>query len=275
MRVFPASPHALMTSFWRNRQLIGALIKRDVIGRYRGSILGVIWSFANPLFLLGVYTFVFAVVFKARWSGHDSAVGNKAEFALVLFSGLMVFNVFAECVNRAPALIISNVNYVKKVVFPLEILPWVTMGSALFHGAVSLLVWLIFDFIAFGLPGPWSFALPLVVLPLMLVTMGISWLLASLGTYLRDMIQMISLVTTALMFLSPIFYPMTSVPEIYRPYFMANPLTLTVVQVRDVLVWNKAPDWSLLAYATLITIAFAWLGFLVFQKTRKGFADVV
>ena len=273
MPVFPISPTSFMNSFWRNRQLINALIRRDIVGRYRGSMLGVVWSFANPLFMLGVYTFVFAVVFKARWGG--SASLGKAEYALVLFSGLMVFNVFAECVNKAPGLIISNVNYVKKVVFPLEILPWVTMGSALFHGFVSLLVWLIFDFVAFGCPGVWSLSLPIVVLPLMFFTMGISWLLASLGTYFRDMVQIIGLITTALMFLSPIFYPITSIPESYRPYFQANPLTMTVEQVREVLIWNKGPDWSLLVQATLISLAFAWVGFIVFQKTRKGFADVL
>ncbi|MFC4764051.1 ABC transporter permease [Dyella koreensis] len=273
MRTFSASPIELIGSFWRRRELIGDLIKRDVVGRYRGSLMGIVWSFINPLFMLAVYTFVFAVIFKARWGGNVS--GGNLEFALVLFAGLMVFNVFAECVNKSPGLIISNANYVKKVIFPLEILPWVTMGSALFHGAVSLLVWLLFYTISFGIPGAWSLLLPVVVLPLLLFTLGLSWILASIGTYLRDMLQFIGLITTALMFLSPIFYPITSLPERYRLIFMLNPLTITIEQVRGVLIWNKEPDWAWTLGGILVAALFAWLGFFLFQKTRRGFADVL
>ena len=140
MRHFSASPIEMFANLWRNRELIKASAKREVLGRYRGSFLGVLWSFFNPLFMLAVYTFVFSVVFQARWGGGS---GSKTEFALVLFAGLLVFNLFAECINRAPGLILSNTNYVKKVVFPLEILPFVALLSALFHTLISLGVWLI------------------------------------------------------------------------------------------------------------------------------------
>jgi ABC-type polysaccharide/polyol phosphate export permease len=135
MRDFPATPIEMVASIWRNRSLIHAFAKREVLGRYRGSALGLLWSFFNPLLMLTVYTFVFSVVFNARWGGGSS---SKVEFALVLFAGLIVFNLFAECIGRAPSLIISNPNYVKKVVFPLEILPFVALLAASYHALLSL-----------------------------------------------------------------------------------------------------------------------------------------
>lgn len=221
------SPRKLLASFWSNRRLIWQMSRREVIGRYRGSIMGLAWSFFNPVFMLAVYTFVFSVVFKARWNtGGDS----KTEFALVLFAGLIVFNLFTECVNRAPSLIISNVNYVKKVVFPLEILPWIALGSAMFHALVSLGVWLIAYLILFGVPHITVLLLPLVILPLLLFIMGLTWILASLGVYLRDVSQFIGIVTTVLMFLSPVFYPASSLPGKYRDLMLLNPLTPAIEQ---------------------------------------------
>ena len=149
MRDFSASPRELGASLWRNRSLIVASVKREVLGRYRGSVMGILWSFFNPLFMLAVYTFVFSVVFQARWGG---GTGSKTEFALVLFAGLMMFTLFAECTNRAPSLILSNVNYVKKVVFPLEILPAVALLSAMFHMLISLGVWFLAYGLFFGVP---------------------------------------------------------------------------------------------------------------------------
>lgn len=272
MQVHSAGPTAMLVNLWRYRQLIWASTKREVLGRYRGSALGLLWSFFNPVFMLLVYTFVFSVVFKARWSsGSDS----KAEFALVLFAGLMVFNLFSECINRAPGLILSNVNYVKKVVFPLEILPFVTLLSALFHMGVSLVVWLLAYVILIGPPHLTVLYLPLILLPLALLTMGLSWALASLGVYLRDVSQLIGVVTMSLMFLSPIFYPVTALPEAYRHLLYLNPLTTVIEQARAVLYFGAAPDFALLAVYLAATCLVAWLGFAWFQKTRKGFADVL
>ncbi len=272
MQNFSISPSEFIVSPWRHRNFILALVKREVIGRYRGSVLGLLWSFLNPVLMLAVYTFVFSVVFKARWS---AASESKTEFALVLFAGLMAFNLYAECVNRAPGLILSNVNYVKKVVFPLEILPWVAMGSALFHTLVSLAVWLIFYAIFFGAPHASALLLPVVFLPLVLFTVGLSWLLASLGVFLRDVAQVIGIITTTLMFLSPIFYPVSALPQKYQPWLLLNPLTPAIEQTRDVLVWGKAPDWSSYGIYLAAASGIAWLGFAWFQKTRKGFADVL
>jgi lipopolysaccharide transport system permease protein len=272
MQNFSISPREMVASLWRNRSLTKALIKREVLGRYRGSVFGILWSLLNPIFMLLVYTFVFSVVFKARWSGGSD---SKTEFALILFAGLMVFNLFAECVNRAPSLILANANYVKKVVFPLEVLPWVSMGSALFHVLVSLFVWLIFYSVLFGVPHPTVLLLPLIMLPLVLLIMGLSWFLASLGVYVRDVGQIIGLATTTLMFLSPIFYPVSSLPLEYQPLLLFNPLTPAIEQGRALLVWGKMPDWQIFFTYLSASLLIVWLGFAWFQKTRKGFADVL
>lgn len=272
MQQFSIKPQEMLASVWRNRGLISVLVERDVVGRYRGSFFGILWSFFNPLFMLGVYTFVFTVVFKARWAG---GTNSKTEFALLLFAGLIFFNLFAECVSRAPGLILSNANYVKKVLFPLEILPWTALGSALFHGLVSLGVWLLAYIAVFGIPHLTVMLLPITVLPLIMFTMGVTWFLASLGVYLRDVSQVVAIAVTILLFLSPIFYPVSSLPQQYRSLLMLNPLSPAIEQVRDILFWGKGIDWAFFPKYLLGSLTVAWLGFAWFQKTRRGFADVI
>lgn len=272
MRDFPATPVEMVCSLWRNRGLISELAKREVLGRYRGSALGLLWSFFTPLFMLAVYTFVFSEVFKARWS---SGGESKTEFALLLFAGLIVFNLFAECVNRSPGLILSNTNYVKKVIFPLEILPFVVLVSAAYHMLLSLAVWLVAYVIFFGVPHATILLLPLVILPFLLFIMGLSWAFASLGVFLRDVSQLIGVVVTILMFLSPIFYPASALSEAYRHIIYLNPLTPVIEMTRDILYWGKVPDFYMLTLYLLISSAIACLGFVWFQKTRKAFADVL
>jgi lipopolysaccharide transport system permease protein len=187
----------------------------------------------------------------------------------------MVFSFFAECINRAPSLIVGNVNYVKKVVFPLEILPWVAVGSALFHMVVSLLVWMGFYVLIFGPPPVTALLLPVVLLPLLLMVMGLSWLLASLGVYLRDVTQIVGILTSALMFLTPIFYPVAALPVALRQWLYLNPLTVAVEQTRAVLIWGQLPDWPTFAVFLGLGVIVACLGFAWFQKTRRGFADVL
>jgi lipopolysaccharide transport system permease protein len=273
MQNFSASPREMVASFWGHRQLIRNLVQREVLGRYKGSVLGIFWSLITPIFMLVVYTFVFSVVFKARWG--TGGGNSKTEFALVLFAGLMVFNLFAECISKAPGLILANTNYVKKVIFPLEILPWVSMGSALFHFSVSLCVWLLAYLLLFGLPHLHIFLLPLVLGPLVLFVMGLSWALASLGVYLRDVGQIIGMLITVLMFLTPIFYPASALPPAYQPLVFLNPLTAPIEMTRDLMYWGKLPSLNLLALYATGALGFALLGFTWFQKTRKGFADVL
>ena len=235
--------------------------------------MGLLWSFLNPVFMLTVYTIVFSTVFKARWTLEGDE--PKTQFAVILFVGMIVHGLLAEVLNRAPTLIISNINYVKKVVFPLEILPIISIGAALFHSMVSLFVLLI-AFVLFNGYLHWTgILIPLVLLPLVILTLGLAWILASLGVFLRDIGQTIGILTTVLMFMSPVFYPVTALPENYRPFIMANPLTFIIEQSRQVLIWGHLPDWYGLAIYTVCALAVAWVGYTWFQKTRKGFADVL
>ena len=269
----PTSLVDLAKSLWRSRQLIVQMTKREVVGRYKGSVMGMAWSFFTPVFMLIVYSFVFSVIFKSRWGvgGEES----KTLFAVMLFVGMIVHGLFAEVLNRAPGLILSNVNYVKKVVFPIELLPVIAMGAALFHSVISLGV-LLAAFALFNGYLHWTAVFtPLVLLPLVILTMGLAWLLASLGVFLRDVGQTIGIITTVLMFLSPVFYPVTALPEEFRPWLMANPLTFIIEQAREVLIWGRLPDWAGLGIYTLAATVVAWAGYAWFQKTRKGFADVL
>lgn len=196
-------------------------------------------------------------------------------FAIVLFIGMIVHGVFAEILNRAPSLITGNVNYVKKVVFPLEILPVVSACVALFHALASLVVWLLAYVVFIDVPH-WSVLLfPVVMLPLLLLALGIAWLLASLGVFIRDIGQAISIITMIMMFLSPVFFPVKSLPEEIQPLIMANPLTFIIEQARDVLIWGLLPDFSGLLGYMAVALIILWAGFAWFQKTRKGFSDVL
>ncbi|HBL45867.1 MAG TPA: sugar ABC transporter permease [Planctomycetaceae bacterium] len=262
----------MLKSLMINRRLIYQMAKREVIGRYRGSVLGLAWSFFNPLIMLVVYTFVFSFVFKSRWqTGSDS----KTEFALALFIGMIVHGLLAECVNRAPSLIVGNVNYVKKVIFPLEVLPWIAMGATLFHTLISLVVWGLF-FVLVNQTFYWTaLFLPLLFLPLILITMGLTWFLASFGVYLRDVGQITGVFTMVLLFMSPVFYPISNLPESIQPLMYANPLTFFIEQSRAVLMWGQFPNWGGLLISLLISMVVAWMGFAWFQKTRRGFADVL
>lgn len=244
-------------------------------GRYRGSFLGLLWSFINPVLMLSIYTFVFSVVFKVRLDQENGIYDDKFAFALLLFAGLIIFNLFSECLSRAPGLILANVNYVKKIIFPLEILPWVTLGSALFHAGISFLVLLVF-LLVIGHPIHWTLLfLPIIVFPLLLLIMGLSWLLASVGVFVRDIGQFIGLILTMLMFMSPIFYPASALPESVRDYLFLNPLTFIIEQTRGVVLYGQLPDWIGLAIYYVVAVLIAWTGLLWFEKTRKGFADVL
>ena len=263
----------MWASLWHNRQLLAQMTRREVVGRYRGSLVGLAWSFFNPVLMLIVYTLVFSGVFKARWGvgGEES----KADFAIVLFVGMIAHGFFAECVNRAPGLILSNANLVKKVVFPLELLPWIAACSALFHTAVSLLVLLLAQLIL-NHQLPWTVMLfPVVLIPLILLTLGFTWFLAATGVFLRDIGQATGIFTTVLMFLSPVFYPLSAVPREFQTLLQLNPLTFIIDSSRQVLIFGNFPAWSGIVLYLAASLAIAWAGFWWFQKTRKGFADVL
>lgn len=260
----------------RNRDLLYQLIRRDVVGRYRGSVLGILWSLVNPLLLLAVYSFVFMVVFKARWGSVPmSEDQHKTIFPIILFSGLMLHMMIAECLSRAPGIILQNENLVKKVIFPLELFPIVILGSALFHFLMNLLILLVAMFYFMGGVPLTALYLPFVMLPFCLLLLGLTWFLASLGVFVRDIGQVMQLVITLLMFLSPIFYPVSALPEFYQPFILLNPLTFIIEQMRGVLLWGKAPDWANLCFYSAAALATFAFGYAWFARTRKGFADVL
>ncbi|PWC40893.1 ABC transporter permease [Azospirillum sp. TSO35-2] len=272
MAGFGAGPFALFQTAWHHRSLILRLARREIDARYRGSVLGIVWAVLNPILMLAVYTFVFSVVFQARWG---TTGGSNTEFALLLFSGLILFNVLGESLNRAPGLMLENVSYIKKVVFPLEILPLVSLAVALFNAGIGFVILLVFHLATAGLPPPTALLLPLVLAPLCLTTLGLTWFFASAGVFLRDIRQVVTVGVTVLMFLSPIFYPMTAIPERFRAILHLNPMTVILEQSKDLLFWGRVPSPLSWGLATLAAWGLAWLGYAWFMKTRRGFADVV
>ncbi|MET3939709.1 lipopolysaccharide transport system permease protein [Paenibacillus sp. PvP094] len=255
-----------------NKHLIFQLVKRDILQRYRGSNLGLLWSFFTPLFMLIIYTYFFGFVFNNKWGGALS--DNKYEFALVLFCGLLVFNFFSEIITKSPSLMVGNTNLVKKVVFPLEILPIVLTGSALFHMFVSIVI-LFIGVLIVGTVHWTIIFLPLVIFPVILLSLGFSWFLSSLGVFIRDISQFIGLVMQALMFMSPIFYPISVIPEKLRFIYYINPLTYVVEDVRRVVMWGVFPNWEFTLIGFLLSLMVYFLGFSWFIKTKGGFSDVL
>ena len=269
---FPSDPLSFVRTVVAQHELVRELVRGDVAGRYRGSVLGLLWSLASPLLLLAAFTFVFGTVFQARWGG---AAAGHGEYALLLFPGILLHGLMAEAVTRAPGLVTAVPNYVKKVVFPLELLPLMAVASALFHALIGFAVLVAVLFVVHGgLPAS-AIALPLILLPYVLLILGVAWILAALGVYLRDITQVTGLVTMLLMFLSPVLYPASALPAEYRPWLWLNPLTLPLEETRSVLIAGQWPEWQALTVYTVIALGVACVGYWWFQKTRKGFADVV
>jgi len=253
--------------------LIGQLTWREVTGRYKGSFIGLGWSIIQPLVMLAVYTFVFAVIFKAKW-GNDSVDGNVG-FALTLFMGLISFNIFSETLNSTPSLILQHVNYVKKVVFPLEILPLVRFSAVLIHALFSLIV--LFAgilLIRHEICGT-ALLLPVVWFPMFLFTLGCAHFLASLGVFIRDIDASVGMLTTVLFFLSPIFYPVSAVPDRFQIFIRLNPMATFVEDARRVVLWGQMPDWPRFFLGFGISLLVLLFGFLWFMKTKKAFADIL
>ncbi|MBO6556768.1 MAG: ABC transporter permease [Pseudomonadales bacterium] len=264
----------MFSAFTTHATLTRQLVIREISARYRGSVMGVLWSLFTPILMLGIYTFVFNYVFKARWP-MVSEEGEVLNFAMVLFLGLIIHGLVADTVTRSPRLILDNVNLVKKVVFPLESLAWVMILNALFNFMISLALLLIFVYWELGHIPLTALWLPLVLLPYVVILMGLSWILACLGVYLQDLQQISGTAATLLLFLSPVFYSITILPENVQPFIYLNPITLIVESARAVLLYGNPPDFRALGIYAVIAIAFFTLGYALFQKARKGFADVV
>lgn len=268
------TPGALFRNLYHYRYLIFQMTKREISYRYRGSVLGLVWSFLNPLLMLAVYTFVFSVVFRARW-GIGDVEESRMDFAIILFAGLIVFNLFAEILTRAPNLILGNVNYVKKVIFPLEILPFISIGVVLFHSFISLLVLLTAQLIFKRYIPFTAIYFPIILLPLLIIGLGLSWFLAALTVYIRDTAHITGIFVTVLMFISAVFFPISALPADYQIIIRLNPVATIVSESRNALILGQSPDWSMVGLMFVIGLFVATGGYWWFQKTRKGFADVI
>ena len=265
-------PRELIRLFRDNKELIFQFTHREIISRYRGSNLGLAWAFLTPVLMLSAFTLVFGLIFQARWGAEGE---SRLKFALILFCGLIIFNVFSECVTRAPSLIVGHANLVKKVVFPLEILPVVLVASALAHAGISFLILIMALWLGFGVL-QWTLGLlPLILIPLVLWCLGLGWFLASLGTFLRDIGHVTGFAATITLFLSPIFYPLSAVPLWLRPVYVLNPLTFIISDARSVIIWGEVPNWHHVVIGTVSAAAGALAGFAWFQRTRRGFADAL
>ena len=269
----PSSPLALLRTLWTHRALVRALVGREIVGRYKGSVLGVVWSFLTPLLMVLVFTFVFGEIFQARWAGSPNSGGM--DFASALFTGLLAYQFLSECLSRAPNLIVANANYVKKVVFPLEILPVVSVIAAVFHLLVAYAILIGLILASNWTLGPSALLAPVVLMPYIALTLGLTWAISALGVYLRDIGQLIQPALTALLFLSPVFYPLSSVPAALQPVYLANPVTYVSETLRGVLLHQTLPDPLSWLVFTGLSLLVAWLGLSLFQTTRKGFADVI
>lgn len=262
-------------------RLISSLINRDIANRYQGAIMGMAWIVINPILLLAMYTFVFSVIFKSRWIMPDGEGGLAAfgdgpfDYAIMLFSGLIIHAFLSEVLSASPKLILSNKNYVKKVVFPLEVLSFVTVGTALFHYAIKVLILVLFVLIAMKTVPATALLAPVVFVPIIPMTLGFSFILAALGVYLRDINQIMTPLLTGLLFIGPILYPVEAAPEQLRFIMRLNPLGIPLEEMRRVVIFGQLPDWGLLAIYSVVSCLIFIVGLAWFRGTKSGFADVI
>lgn len=256
----------------KNNYLLRQLVKKDIQQRYQGSVLGMLWSFIVPILMLVIYTFIFSEVFQARW---DIDTSDKYQFALVLFCGLTAFNLVGEVMNRATTLIASNTNYVKKVIFPLEMLPVVTMFSALFNCLISFGILVVAKAIIYKNVSPTLYLIFLNLIPLMVMAVGLGLLISAISVYLKDVGNFISVFVTILMYMSPVFFPLSAVPESFRAVCEANPMTYIIENFRNVVIYGKCLDWKFFGISCLVAVVIYWIGKVVFMRAKEGFADVL
>ena len=262
----------VVNSLISNRALVYQLTRRNIQIRFRGAALGILWSLVTPILMLAMYTFVFGTILKVRWIQQQ---GGNLEFATILFSGLIVHTYFSECLQHSVDLITSNRQYVKKVIFPLTSLAWVAVLTSLFQAAISTAVLLLYLVLAQNTLHWTLIVVPFLFFPLMLIELGASWIIAATAVYLRDISQMIGLITLALLFVSPVFYERSMLPEAWQPWLYLNPITWIVEQMRGAVLYGELPDLGGYIIYTVVAFLVAWLGNVWFQRLRPGFADVV
>jgi lipopolysaccharide transport system permease protein len=272
VRLVTALP-VLARSLRAHRFILRTLVRNEILTRYSKTILGVVWSMINPLVMIAIYSFVFGLIFEVRFG--RTAGTSEVPYGIVLFSGLLLHVFMAETLLRAQSVVLDNPNYVKRVIFPLEILPIGILLANIIQALIALGVLMAVILIA-GFPIPrTAFLIPIVWAPLILVTLGLAMIVASLGVFVRDIGQVLGFMMTILMFGSSILFPVDMLPEPLRPWLLLNPLTIIVDQTRAVLLWGELPNWRLLGYHAVVSLVIAWIGCWWFMRTRRGFADVM
>ncbi|MBT4607372.1 MAG: ABC transporter permease [Thiotrichales bacterium] len=256
----------------QHHSLLKQFAQRDILSRYRGSFFGIGWALLTPLLMLAVYVFAFRVVFNARWPGAED---STLEFALQVYAGLVVYGMFAETSNRAPRLMIEHTNLIKKVLFPLEIISWSVVLTGLFHTFLSLVVLLITNWAVNHTFSLSIIALPLVLGPMVPLSIGLVWLISALGTYIRDINQVVNLIVSLMVFVSPVFFPLSALPEQWQPLLALNPLAPIIEQTRQVVLEGAWPDWGTIGMMWLTALVVAIAGAYIFHLLRRGFADVL
>lgn len=264
------NPLRIAGDLYRHRYLIGQLTRRDVLLKYRGSVLGIGWSFLYPLLLLAAFSVVFGGVFNTRWG----SMGGGAGQVLFIYCGLLVFTPFAEVASTSPRLLLAYQSYVKKIVFPTETLPLVTVLSASLHGLVNLAILIVAATLS-GHASALLLLIPLVLLPAWLFTLGLAWLLTAAGTYVRDLAHVMPVLTQLLMFLSPVFYPLDAAPAPLRGLHVVNPLAAAMEDLRGTVLNGQPPRWDVWFIMLAIGLATALFGYTFFRRSKEDFADVL
>lgn len=261
----------MLRTLWLQRSLLFELTKREFSGRYGGSISGIAWSFVQPIFLLSIYTVAFGVILKARWGFS----GGTTDYAFLLFAALIVFGAFSDCLGKGPTLIKSHPNFIKKIVFPLEILPWVSVLSALCHAIIGCFIWMAGFMLVGHAPHLTWFFFPLILICFFPFLLGIGWLLSGLGVFLPALNQLPPLFSHVLLFLTPIFYSLDAAPPHLQPFLALNPLTFVIEQARLVLFFGTSPHLKGLLLYFVLSSLFALCSLIIFKRLRPSFADMV
>ena len=255
-----------------NSYLLKKLTIQEIESKYKDSILGMLWAILVPFLMLTIYTFVFSEIFSVKWNVDTS---NKFDFAMILFCGLASFNMISEVMNRSTSLIISHTNYVKKVIFPLELLPISVVLSALFNCVISYAILIIANLLLNGNISPKVLQFFPAMLPLVILALGITFFLSALAVFLKDLSSAISIILMLLMYSSPVFFSVEAVPENFRFICLMNPMTYIIENMRNIILYNQNMDLGYYAISVMVSVIILLIGYTVFNRTKEGFADVL
>jgi lipopolysaccharide transport system permease protein len=261
------SPLAIVRTLVAHRRLLAQLSKTSLSSNHRGSLLGRAWVVLDPLIMLAVYGFVFGMIFASR--------GGRSDFVLGLYGGMLAYQIFSAAAVASASVVPASRNYVKQLVFPVEILPASTVGGVIIPSLIGFALLLIALLIV-KQAIPWTAVLlPIIVLPVVLIALGSAWLFGALGVYVPDVRRIVALVAQVGFFITPIIWPIEQFPKDWAWVVHLNPLTAVVEGVRAVTLKGIQPDWSALGWSALFGLVLCQVGYAFFMKTKRGFADVL